>query len=181
MFFLTKEMFLLFFTVFYFYQNRRFVNYFNNLITILNSMNCFSSLISNIYYEDEFEEENKENNIEDKNQHVLKEIKYEDKYLLEIRNMNKDFKLNEEEIELTNKKLLEILDLKKKEYLDTYYDLNNKLSKIEKRLTIYEDKDYDDSIEDDFSDEYYIVGTREEKINLLLSQQKKYWEEKEIL
>ena len=103
--------------------------------------------------------------IEDKKLSDKVEIKYEDKYLVEIRKMDKEYIFNEEEMEKITKKTGEIYGNLSMEYQNNRDKLFDKIKKLEERISRYEessDIDYCDS-EDDDDDEYPLSKTLESK------------------
>ena len=90
-----------------------------------------------------------ESNI-DKPQIIVKrpEIKYEDKYLQEMRNMSKDYIFTEEEFKLEGEKMVEFSKKAEKELEFLKLDLNNQIKNHTKILKQIEEFDYDDCSED---------------------------------
>jgi hypothetical protein len=76
------------------------------------------------------------------------EIKYEDKYLQEMRNMPKDYIFTEEELKLEAEKLIEFSKKAEKELEFLKLDLNNQIKNHMKILKQIEEFDYDDCSED---------------------------------
>ena len=158
----------LFFTIFimwYFnqYGAEKIFNTFNRLHN--NAIN-FLELFS-LYFEKYNEDEELEDEIKDETL-VKTALKYEDKFLENIRNMNKEYEFTEEEILEESQKFDELL---KKASDDRVYQINqicDKMSKIELKLTKYESDDkyfiYDD-------DEDSMLGlTKEERVDNLFKQ-----------
>lgn len=76
------------------------------------------------------------------------EIKYEDKYLQEMRNMPKDYIFTEEELKLEGEKVLEFSKKAEKELEFLKLELNNQIKNHMKILKQIEEFDYDDCSED---------------------------------
>lgn len=76
------------------------------------------------------------------------EIKYEDKYLQEMRNMPKDYIFTEEELKLEAEKMVEFSKKAEKELEFLKLDLNNQIKNHTKILKQIEEFDYDDCSED---------------------------------
>ena len=116
-------------------------NYGTVIPVLNNGVNFFFEFCK--YYEEftglsEKEEEKEEEEEEDKNdEEEKKEIKYEDKYLEEIRKMSKDFFFDEKEEELKLSKYLEFWQANKEEYLDKVEEIKEKLREKEN-----EEKEY---------------------------------------
>ena len=76
------------------------------------------------------------------------EIKYEDKYLQEMRNMPKEYIFTEEEIRLEAEKVVEFSKKATKELEILKLDLNNEIKSHKNLLKKIEEFDYDDCSED---------------------------------
>jgi hypothetical protein len=90
-----------------------------------------------------------ESNI-DESQIIVKrpEIKYEDKYLQEMRNMPKEYIFTEEELKLEAEKVVEFSKKAEKELEFLKLNLNNEIKNHNKILKQIEEFDYDDCSED---------------------------------
>jgi len=104
--------------------------------------------------------------------------KYEDKYLEEIRKLDKNFKFNELEEEIISIKFVELFSQEREEYLKKIEDIEERLGFIEARLTKYEgnDTNYCEFCDDycDYchcEDDIYLGNTKDEKIKNLLNEQ----------
>jgi len=110
--------------------------------------------------------------------------KYEDKFLNEIRKLDKEFIFDEEEERLRSEKFVELHNsLKQSEYFDKIKEIKDKISEIEIKLTKYEassDDDYCICEDDDNANESFGL-TKDQKINNLLDIQKQLCEEENIL
>ena len=90
------------------------------------------------------------------------EPKYEDKYLNEMRKLDKEFKLNEQEKQLQTQKFLEFHSLlMKEEYFDKLKKNKDKLNEIEIKIKKYES----------LNDKSYLDETNKQRVNLLLQEQ----------
>jgi hypothetical protein len=144
------------------------IKLYHNAIHYLNIYNC---LVYPDYFSDE-KEEQEEIIVKEKMEEVKPEPKYEDKYLNEIRNLSKEYEFDENEEKLKNQKNIEFQQIIKKEYLDKIEEFKDKLSKIEIKLTKYESSDEDYCICDDEDDDSNLGITKEERIKILLEEQK---------
>ena len=109
--------------------------------------------------------------------------KYEDKYLEDIRKLDKDFVFDEKDLELQRQKFLEMHEsIIQLEYFDKLEEIRDKLGEIETKLTKYEGSDDDYCICDDENDEdVYLGETKEERVKLLLEKQNELFQkEKEL-
>ena len=107
------------------------------------------------------------------------ELKYEDKFLDDIRKMNKEFEFTEDEKIEEGKKYYELLSKASDDRFNEISKINDKMSQIEIKLTKYEEED-DYCICDD--DEDINLGeTKEERIKTLLKQEIELREEKNKL
>lgn len=111
------------------------------------------------------------------------EPKYEDKYLEDIRKLDKEFIFDEKELELQSQKFFEIhASIIGVEYFDKLQEIRNNLNEIKTKLTKYEGSDDDYCICDDENDEDLCLGeTKEERVKILLDSQSEFLEkEKEL-
>jgi hypothetical protein len=116
----------------------------------------------------------KENDTDKEKENENKEKpKYEDKYLNEIRNLDKEFIFDKQDEEVQVNKFLELhSSLMKEEYYDKIKEFSDKLCKIEEILTKYESSDDDYCICGDEYEEYSYLGeTKEGRIKFLLEEQ----------
>ena len=144
------------------------IKLYHNAIHYLNIYNC---LVYPDYFSDE-KEEQEEIIVKEKMEEVKPEPKYEDKYLNEIRKLSKEYEFDENEEKLKNQKNIEFQEIIKKEYLDKIEEFKDKLGKIEIKLTKYESSDEDYCICDDEDDDSNLGITKEERIKILLEEQK---------
>jgi hypothetical protein len=118
-------------------------------VTIKNSVDQHVGYYINLikqYYTPKIES----NNDETQSQVIEKkpEIKYEDKYLQEIRNMPKIYTFTEEELKLEAEKVDEFSKIATKELEQSKIVLINEINKHKKNLKKIEEFDYDDCSED---------------------------------
>jgi len=118
-------------------------------VTIKNSVDQHIGYYINLikqYYTPKIES----NNDETQSQAIEKkpEIKYEDKYLQEIRNMPKIYTFTEEELKLEAEKVVEFSKIATKELEQSKIVLINEINKHKKNLKKIEEFDYDDCSED---------------------------------
>ena len=144
------------------------IKLYHNAIHYLNIYNC---LVYPDYFSDK-KEEQEEIILKEKVEEVKPEPKYEDKYLNEIRKLSKEYEFEENEEKLKNQKNIEFQQIIKKEYLDKIEEFKDKLGKIEIKLTKYESSDEDYCICDDEDDDLNLGLTKEERIKILLEEQK---------
>ena len=142
-------------------------------------LNYYNYLLSPEYFTKPNIEEDK-NNLEPIN--VFKpEKKYEDKYLAEIRKLNKDFIFNDEEEAAKLKKYLDFLNISNESKTTKINEINEKLNYIENKLSKYDTYDYDDCCcdknedgENEDEDEDANLGeTKEERIQTLQTEKEK--------
>jgi hypothetical protein len=123
-------------------------------------------------YDEDNEETN--NNIieEDKKEEPKPKPKYEDKYLNEIRKLDKEFKFDEKEIQLEGEKFIEFYNSIRSNDFDRIEKIRYELSEIEVKLTKYEASDDDYCVCDDEEDvDSYLGETKEERVKNLLYKQ----------
>lgn len=103
------------------------------------------------------------------------EIKYEDKYLDEIRKMDKEYKFTDIENENYVVKIDDFYKTLIKEYNENIDDLHDRILKIETKIARYEgssDDEYCD-IDEDGYDDVSLGETKEDKINTLINEKNK--------
>lgn len=103
------------------------------------------------------------------------EIKYEDKYLDEIRKMDKEYKFTDIENENHAIKIDEFYKTLMKEYNDNIEDLQHRILKIETKIARYESSSDDEycDIDEDGYDDVSLGETKEDKINTLTNDKNK--------
>lgn len=95
--------------------------------------------------------------------------KYEDKYLTEIRNLDKNYIFTDEEESLKVQKYLEFFNLSKETNASRINEIRERLDLIQNKLTLYEESNEDEySVYENEEDEDYHLGeTKEERIKTL--------------
>ena len=127
------------------------------------------------------EEELKEETLEEvKPVEPKPEIKYEDKFLEDIRKMNKEYVLDDAEKVEEGKQYLELLKKASDEKIYQLAQIRDSISKIEIKLIKY-DGDEDYCICDDDDDDINLGETKEERIKILATQLKELRDEKNKL
>jgi hypothetical protein len=132
------------------------------------------------------EEELKEEITEEANAEEVKsvepkpEVKYEDKFLEDIRKMNKEYVLDDSEKVEEGKQYLELLKKASDERLSQLTQIRDIISQIEIKLIKY-DGDEDYCICDDDDEDVNLGETKEERIKKLSTQLKELKDEKDKL
>ena len=157
--------------------NENFINFLSRFYHI--SINFFD------YYNDKmfalyFNNNKKLDEItNESNEETKIEIKYEDKYLSEIRNLNKEFVFDNEEENLKINKYLEFIKIINESYSKRIDEINHLLKLYHDKLENYESIDNDYCL---YEDEDFDLGeTRDERINLIKREKSKLLDELEIL
>ena len=103
------------------------------------------------------------------------QLKYEDKYLDEIRKMDKEYKLTDTENASLCIKTLDFYNILMKDYNDNIEDLKNRVFKIETKIARYESSSDDGycDIDEDGYDDVSLGETKEDKINTLTTEKNK--------
>lgn len=108
------------------------------------------------------------------------EIKYEDKFLEDIRKMNKEYVFNDDEKFEEGQKFIELFNKASDERVYQINLINDKMAQIEIKLTKYEgESDY--CICDDDEEDIGLGETKEDRINTLVKQQIELSNEKKKL
>ena len=108
------------------------------------------------------------------------EIKYEDKFLEDIRKMNKEYVLDDAEKVEEGKQYLELLKKASDERIHQIIQIRDSISKIEIKLIKYDgDEDYCTCDDDD--EDVNLGETKEERIKMLVTQLKDLRDEKNKL
>jgi len=140
-----------------------FINYYNHIVC----PDFFN--YKNINETDE-EKTIEEQKIEEK---LKPQPRYEDKYLNEIRKLDKEIIFDEEEKVLQCLKFLDYKKIITDEYFEKWSEIRDILGVIESKLTKYESPDEEYCICDDDEDEDFHLGeTKEERVKKLLIEQK---------
>ena len=167
----------IFFTLFVIWYFSRYLpkDVINTLYRLHNQasdfLNIYNSLLYPLYFsldEEEFVQE--ETNVKPK-----PEVKYEDKFLEDIRKMNKEFEFNEEETFEEEQKLVEIIKKNSHDRDNEISKIDDKMRHIEMNLIKYEEMDdyyiCGDGDGDGDGDDNNLCETKEERIKTLIKQQ----------
>ena len=141
---------------------------------ILNVYNSVMYLSLDVLKEEKGEEE------EVKPLEPKPEIKYEDKFLEDIRKMNKEYVLDDAEKIEEGKQYLELLKKASDERIHQIIQIRDSISQIEIKLIKY-DSDQDYCICDDDDEDVNLGETKEERIKTLVTQLKELRDEKNKL
>ena len=148
-------------------------------------LNVYNSVMYPLYFsldQEELKEETDEDEEEDEVKTVepKPEVKYEDKFLEDIRKMNKEYVFDDAEKIEEGKQYLELLKKVSDERLYQLTQIRNSISQIEIKLIKYEgDEDY--CICDDDDEDVNLGETKEERIKTLTTQLKEIKDEKDKL
>ena len=177
-----ETFFFTLFVIWYFRQygtphmlNLVLIKLYHNAIHYLNVYNF-------IIKDSKDESETEEPTTDEVKEEPIPEKKYEDKYLNEIRKLDKEFNFDEDETKLESEKFIEFFQSLSQNYLDKYEKIKDKLGEIEVKLTKYEADDYEFCICDyEEEDEIHLGLTKEDRIKNLLIEQTNLWnKEKEL-
>ena len=142
-------------------------------------LNVYNSVMCPLYFSLDEKEEIKEETTE-KEEEPKPEIKYEDKFLEDIRKMNKEYVFTEDEKVEEGKQYLELLKKESDERVYQLTQIRNSISQIEIKLIKYDcDEDYCTCDDDD--EDVNLGETKEERIKVLVTQLKELKEEKNKL
>ena len=132
------------------YIDTKVINLCNNgakyAVTIKNSINHKLVHYINVikqYYRPKLEATNVETKVVEKKP----EIKYDEKYLQELRNMPKEYIFTEEELKVEAEKITEFSKIATKELEQSIIDLNNEIKNQKYKIKQIEEFDYDDCSE----------------------------------
>jgi hypothetical protein len=156
-------------------------NYGNNFFEYFNSILSPEYFKYNKEEDDEEEEDNIPSTIQQ--EEPKPQPRYEDKYLNEIRKLDKEIKFDEKEIQLEGEKFIEIYNDIRNNIFDKIQKIKDELGEIEVKLTKYEGSDDDYCICDDEEgdSDSYLGETKEERVkNLLYNQVNLLNKEKEF-
>lgn len=178
----------IFFTIFIIFYFKNYIP--EDTINILYSLHdkathllnvCNSSLYSLYFKLDDDNQEVKEKTEEEvKPEEPKPEVKYEDKFLENIRKMNKEYVFDDAEKIEEGKKYIELLKKESDERLYQLTQIRDSISKIEIKLIKYDgDEDYCTCDDDD--EDVNLGETKEERIKILVTQLKELNEEKNKL
>jgi hypothetical protein len=175
----------IFFTIFIIWYFSSYIpeNTLNTLYRLHREYGEILDVYNRIFYPLYFslDEEEEKGEEEDGVKTVVKpEVKYEDKFLENIRKMNKEYVLDDTEKSEEGKKYLELLKKASDERLYQLAQIRNSISQFEIKLTKYEgDEDY--CICDDDDEDVNLGETKEERIKMLVTQLKELRDEKNKL
>jgi hypothetical protein len=178
----------IFFTIFTIWYFSRYIpeNTLNTLYSLhgkaTHLLNVYNSVMYPLYFlldEEELKEEiTEEANAEEvKSVEPKPEVKYEDKFLEDIRKMNKEYVLDDSEKVEEGKQYLELLKKASDERLSQLTQIRDIISQIEIKLIKY-DGDEDYCICDDDDEDVNLGETKEERIKKLSTQLKELKDEK---
>jgi hypothetical protein len=177
----------IFYTIFIIWYFRRYIP--EDTINILYRLHGQATEILDVYNRvffplyfslDEDKEEIKEElkeEIKTDEPHV--EVKYEDKFLKDIRKMNKEFEFTNDEKVEESKKYFELLTNASDDRINELQKIYDKMRDVEIKLTKYEEFDY--CICDNDEEDVDLGQTKEERIKTLLNQETELREEKKKL
>jgi len=101
------------------------------------------------------------------------QIKYEDKYLEDIRKLDKEYKFTDDEENIRVKKYLDIVKSTNDSYREKIDEFEEKIGIIETKMLKYDGSDDDFCIYDDEDDDdAYLGETKEERVKNLLAEKK---------
>ena len=163
---MNKETF--FFTLFIIWNFRHFAP--QNLIflfKILYNKYCiYTDILAEHLFKDLFKDLFENKNVDEIREldNVKPEIKYEDKYLIEFRKLDKEFVFTDIEEELKSQKYIDFYKKINKSYTSKLDIIKKEIRQTEIKLTKYEEND-DYCICDDNDEDSNISRTKEESIN----------------
>lgn len=162
-----------------------FHKYYHKYDNILKFVNFCNHMISPDYFSlnEVSDKESNEDQVLDKTKELPKPPpKYEDKYLEDIRKLNKEFKFTELEEEKRVIKYLEFYKHLNDTLSDDIEKTKNKINDIEEMIKKYEASDDDYCDYDDGDDEEdFLVETKEQRIQRLINKKNKLTESIVIL
>jgi len=140
-----------------------FINYYNSLI--FPEYFIYNDNLSDTENESDDNANNADSTAEEKNI-----VKYEHKYLDEIRKLNKEFEFTPEELELESSKIIEFYNIIKNSYFNEVEKVKDELGNIEVELTELEKDDYNYCNSDDERNVNNKIKELHEKENDLLEK-----------
>jgi len=181
----------IFFTIFTIWYFSRYIpeNTLNTLYSLhgkaTHLLNVYNSVMYPLYFlldEEELKEEiTEEANAEEvKSVEPKPEVKYENKFLEDIRKMNKEYVLDDSEKVEEGKQYLELLKKSSDERLSQLTQIRDIISQIEIKLIKYDGHE-DYCICDDDDEDVNLGETKEERIKKLSTQLKELKDEKDKL
>jgi len=183
----------IFFTIFTIWYLKSYIpeDFINTLYRLHDEATKFTEFYNSIMYYHLLLDENDENNENNENDNDLvkevsnvqpkPEVKYEDKFLEQIRKMNKEYVFDDAEKVEEGKLYLELLKKASDERLYQIAQIRDKMSQIEIKLIKYEEHEGYCICDDDDSEDGNLGETKEERIKTLVNQQKELSEEKNKL
>jgi hypothetical protein len=174
----------IFFTIFTIWYFSRYIpeDTLNTLYRLHGRATEILDVYSNVMYLslDVLKEEKEEISEEVKSVEPKPEVKYEDKFLVDIRKMNKEYVLDDAEKIEESKQYLELLKKASDERIHQIIQIRDSISQIEIKLIKY-DSDQDYCICDDDDEDVNLGETKEERIKTLTTQLKELRDEKNKL
>jgi hypothetical protein len=174
----------IFFTIFTIWYFSRYIpeDTLNTLYRLHGRATEILDVYSNVMYLslDVLKEEKEEISEEVKSVEPKPEVKYEDKFLVDIRKMNKEYVLDDAEKIEEGKQYLELLKKASDERIHQIIQIRDSISQIEIKLIKY-DSDQDYCICDDDDEDVNLGETKEERIKTLTTQLKELRDEKNKL
>jgi hypothetical protein len=175
----------IFFTIFIIWYFKNYIpeNTLNTLYRLHGEatkvINVYNSVMYPLYFslEDDLKDETTE---EVKPEEPKPEVKYEDKFLEDIRKMNKEYVFDDAEKLEEGKQYIELLKKASDERVYQLTQIRNSISQIEIKLIKY-DSDEDYCTCDDDDEDVNLGETKEERIKVLVTQLKELKEEKQKL
>jgi len=148
---------------------------------VIDFFNCIQKYSEDSYnLLEDSNKENENNNKDSYTEELKPEVKYEDKYLEDIRKLNKEFQFDENEQKVAFNKFIEILSLLKKDYMKKTEDMKNQMNNNNAKLAKYEGQDDDYYVcedSEDSEDSEDRKECRETKIQKLLEENTKLTQE----
>lgn len=159
---------------FIYYSSRLNLNVYTNLLDhyLEEFIELFNANFYNIEFDKLYNEELDKKQLEEK-----PIIKYEDKFLNEIRKLDKEFQFDEREKEMLLEKEISFFHTTQNNYKNKIEEIKNRICDIEIELSNLERTNEEEKVEDDYS-EYF---TEEKKIEMLKNEKSKLYLEIENL
>ena len=163
----------IFFTLFVIWYFSRYLpkDVINTLYRLHNQASDFLNIYNSLLYPLYFSLDEEEFVQEETNVKPAPEVKYEDKFLEDIRKMNKEFEFNEEETFEEEQKLVEIIKKNSHDRDNEISKIDDKMRHIEMNLIKYEEMDDYYICGDGDGDDDNLCETKEERIKTLIKQQ----------
>ena len=180
----------IFFTIFIIWYFKNYIP--ENTLNTLHGkathlLNVYNSVMYPLYFSlDDKDDDLKEDDLKEETTEEVKpeepkpEVKYEDKFLEDIRKMNKEYVFDDAEKLEEGKQYIELLKKTSDERVYQLTQIRNSISQIEIKLIKY-DSDEDYCTCDDDDEDVNLGETKEERIKVLVTQLKDLKEEKQKL